>query len=259
MRRNWAVIVASGIALCFIALPIGGLVASAPWASASDLLFTTQVRQALVLSLLCSTAAAALALLLGIPLAALIADQRTPARSAMRAMCALTLVLPPVVAGVALLSAFGPQGLVGRYLYDWFGVQLTFSTAGTVTAQTFVALPFVVLTAEAAFRAVDPNLVEAARSFGVTRAERFRTVVFPAIRPSIIAGGILAWARALGEFGASITFAGNLPGRTQTLPLAVYELNDSNPGAAIMLSLLLVAIALVVLVALRNRWTGVFG
>lgn len=247
---------AAGVGIALLALPVIGLLAQAPWASAADILVTPEVRQALLLSLLCSTAAAAIAVVLAIPLAWVLADPTTPGRGLLRGICALGLVLPPVVSGIALLAAFGPQGVVGRPLYDWFGVQLTFTTAGTVLAQTFVAFPLVVLTLEGAFRSTDDRVLDAARSFGAGPWMRFRSVVLPAVRPSLAAAALLGWARALGEFGASITFAGNLPGKTQTLPLAVYELQATDPGAAIMVSLLLVAIALAVLVLLRDRWTG---
>ncbi len=256
MRRTWPVTVAATVGIAFLALPVIGLLAQAPWSSATDILVTPEVREALLLSLLCSTCAAVLAVAAGIPLAWVLADPTTPGRGLIRALCALGLVLPPVVSGIALLAAFGPQGLVGRHLYDWFGIQLTFSTAGTVMAQTFVAFPLVVFTLEGAFRSTDERLLEAARSFGAGPWLRFRAVVLPAVRPSLAAAALLGWARALGEFGASITFAGNLPGTTQTLPLAVYELQATDQGAAVMVSLLLVAIALAVLVLLRDRWTG---
>lgn len=256
MRRTWPITVAAAAGITFLALPVIGLLAQAPWRSADDILFTPEVRQALLLSLLCSTLAAVLAVSIAIPLAWVLADPTTPGRSAIRALCALGLVLPPVVSGIALLAALGPQGVVGRPLYDWFGIQLTFTTAGTVVAQTFVALPLVVFTLEGAFRSTDERVLDAARSFGAGPWMRFWSVVIPAVRPSLAAAALLGWARALGEFGASITFAGNLPGKTQTLPLAVYELQATDQGAAVMVSLLLVAIAVLVLVLMRDRWTG---
>ncbi len=255
MKRHPLVTLAAGVAVAFLVLPIVGLVAQAPWSRWLDVLATDQVRQALVLSLVCATVAAAIALVLALPLAWVLADPTTPGRSVLRGLCVLGLVLPPVVSGIALLAALGPQGIVGRPLYDWFGVQLTFRTWGTIVAQVFVAFPLVVLTMEAAFRSLDPRRLDAARSFGAGPGLILRGVVLPAVRPSLGAALVLAWARALGEFGASITFAGSLPGRTQTLPLAVYELEASDHEAAIMVSLLLVAIALLVLVALRDRWT----
>jgi molybdate transport system permease protein len=168
----------------------------------------------------------------------------------------LPVVLPPVVGGVALLQALGREGIAGRWLREALGVQLTFTTAGAVVAATFVSMPFVVLTAEASLRALDRRYEGAASAFGARPGYTFRRVTLPLIAPQLAAGGILAWARALGEFGATITFAGNLAGRTQTLPLAVYQVRETDPGSAIALSLLLVLISAAVLVALRDRITG---
>lgn len=257
MKRNPAVTIAAGFGAAFILLPVLGLIVEAPWSSMVDVLFTTDIRQALILSLLCSTVAAVCAVVLALPLAWVLSDPNLPGRGLIRGICALGLVLPPVVSGVALLAAFGPQGFVGKPLYDWFGFQLTFRTSGAIVAQTFVAFPLVVLTLEAAFRSVDARMVAAAESFGAGPWLQLRAVVLPAVGPSILAAALLGWARALGEFGATVTFAGNLPGTTQTLPLAVYQLQDSDPGAAAMVSLLLVAIALATLILLRGRWTGV--
>ena len=166
------------------------------------------------------------------------------------------MVLPPVVGGVALLLAFGRDGVFGRYLFDWFGVQLTFSTAGAVLAETFVAMPFLIITVEAALRTMDQRYEEAAANLGAGRWTTFRRVTLPMISSSLIAGAALTWARALGEFGATITFAGDIQGRTQTLPLAVYLALESNEQVAIALSLALLVVSIVVLVALRGRWLG---
>jgi molybdate transport system permease protein len=164
------------------------------------------------------------------------------------------MVLPPVVGGVALLLAFGRRGLVGAQL-DAIGVHLPFTTAGAVIAETFVAMPFLVLTLEAAFRSTDRRLEDAARTLGASRWTVFRRVTLPLVRPSLLAGIVLCWARALGEFGATITFAGNLPGVTQTLPLFVFlKLESTDADAAIVLSLVLVAVSLGVIVSLRDRW-----
>ena len=195
-------------------------------------------------------------MVLGLPLAWLLARVRFPGRALVRGLVLLPLVLPPVVGGVALLGAFSRRGLVGAPLYDWFGVQLTFSTAGAVLAETFVALPFFVLTAEAGLRSIDRRYEEVATTLGARPAEVFGRVTLPMLAPAVVAGAVLAWARALGEFGATITFAGNIEGRTRTLPLAVYLLLDSDPDVAIALSLVLLVLSLVVLVSLRDRWTG---
>jgi molybdate transport system permease protein len=164
----------------------------------------------------------------------------------------LPLVLPPVVGGVGLLAALGRRGLVGRFL-DPLGVQLAFSTAGAVVAATFVSFPLLVLAVEAGLRSLDPRLEAAAASLGASRWYTLRQVTLPLLAPQIGAGLALAWARALGEFGATITFAGNLRGRTQTLPLAVYETLQTDPDAAIALSLVLVALSALVLGLLRER------
>jgi molybdate transport system permease protein len=166
------------------------------------------------------------------------------------------MVLPPVVGGVALLLAFGRDGLLGRFLYDWFGIQLTFSTAGAVLAETFVAMPFLIITVEAALRSMDGRYEEAAANLGAGRWTTFRRVTLPIISPSLVAGTALTWARALGEFGATITFAGDIQGRTQTLPLAVYLALQDDEHVAIALSLALLAVSVVVLVSLRGRWLG---
>jgi molybdate transport system permease protein len=164
------------------------------------------------------------------------------------------MVLPPVVGGVALFFALGRRGIVGQYLDRWFDVRLPFTTAAVVIAQTFVAMPFLVITVEAALRQVDPRFDDAARTLGASRWYTFRRVTLPAIRPALAAGAVLAWARALGEFGATITFAGNFPGTTQTMPLAVYLSLETNPEQAIVLALVLITISFAVLVALRDRW-----
>jgi molybdate transport system permease protein len=173
-----------------------------------------------------------------------------------RALCTLSMVLPPVVGGVALFAALGRRGLVGQWFDRWLGFRLPFTTAGVVVAQTFVAMPFLVLTVESALRQHDRRVEEAARTLGASGWYTFRRVTLPAVRSSLIAGAVLAWARALGEFGATITFAGNFPGRTQTLPLATYLALESTPQDAIILSLVLISVSFAVLVALRERWLG---
>jgi molybdate transport system permease protein len=193
-----------------------------------------------------------------VPLANVLARATFPGRSLVRALVVLPMVLPPVVGGVALLYAFSVNnGIVGGWLHDVFGVQLTFSTAGAVLAETFVAMPFLVITVEAGLRSMDRRYEDAAATLGANRWTVFRRITLPLIGPSLFAGAALAWARALGEFGATITFAGNIQGRTQTTPLAVYLLLETQPAVAIALSLVLLAISVVVLVSLRDRWFGV--
>ena len=244
------------IAIGFFALPFIGLLWKAPWGDAWSILTSHSSLTALRLSLYCSTWATALAVVFGVPLAWLLARVSFPGRGLARALCTLSMVLPPVVAGVALFYALGRRGLVGQYLDRWFGITLPFTTSGVIVAQTFVAMPFLVITVEAAFRQLDTRYEEAARTLGASRGYVFRRVTLPAIRPGLVAGAVLAWARALGEFGATITFAGNFPGRTQTMPLAIYIANETNPDEAIVLSLVLIAVSFGVLVALRDRFLG---
>ena len=244
------------IAIAFFALPFVGLLWKAPWGDAWSILISHSSLTALRLSLWCSTWATVLSLMFGTPLAWLLARISFPGRGLVRALCTLSMVLPPVVAGVALFYALGRRGLIGQYLDRWFGFTLPFTTNGVIVAQAFVAMPFLVITVEAAFRQLDTRLEDAARTLGASRWYVFRRVTLPAIRPGLVAGAVLAWARALGEFGATITFAGNFPGRTQTMPLAIYLANETNPDEAIVLSLVLIGVSFAVLVALRDRFLG---
>lgn len=255
-RPPLAVLGLAAIAAAFFTLPLLGLLRRASWSTLGSDLTSAESLSALRLSLICSIAAAGLSVILGLPLAWTLARVRFRGRSVLRGLVLLPLVLPPVVGGVALLTAFSRRGLVGAALYEWFGIQLTYSTAGVVLAETFVALPFFIITVEAGLRATDSRYEEVAATLGAGRWFSFRHVTLPLIGPSVIAGAVLAWARALGEFGATITFAGNVEGRTQTLPLAVYLFLESRPDAAIALSLILLLAALTVIVALRERWMG---
>jgi molybdate transport system permease protein len=242
------------VALAFLLLPLLALLLRAPWGSLPSLLTSTEVWQALQLSLLSATAATAVSLVLGVPLAWLLARTEFPGRGLVRALVTLPLVLPPVVGGVALLLALGRNGVVGQWLDDWFGITLPFTTTAVVIAESFVAMPFLVISVEGTLRAADPRYEEAATTLGASRFTAFRRVTLPLIAPGIAAGSVLAWARALGEFGATITFAGNFPGRTQTMPLAVYLALQNDPDAAIALSLVLLAVSIAVLAGLRDRW-----
>lgn len=247
-----ALLAAAGAAL--FVLPLVGLLWRTPWDRAWRELAAPEVVDALRLSLVCSLSATALSIVLGLPLAWVQARAEFPGRGLLRGLTMLPVVLPPVVGGVALLLAFGRRGVLGQWLDHWLGVRLPFTTAGAVLAETFVAMPFFVLTLEGALRAVDGRLEEAARTLGATPWVVFRRVTLPLVRPSLMAGAMLCWARALGEFGATITFAGNVPGRTQTMPLAVYLALESRPEAGVVLSVVLLAISLAVLVGLRRRW-----
>lgn len=246
----------AGAAAAFFVIPLLGLLVRTPWASVIDDLRSPDVLTALRLSLLASFSATAIALVFGVPLAWTFARLTFPGRAALRALTVLPMVLPPVVGGVALLLAFGRRGLLGAWLATSFGIHLPFTTAGAIIAETFVAMPFLVITVEAGLRSMDTRFEEAARTLGASRWTVLWRVTLPLVRPSLVAGAVLCWARALGEFGATITFAGNFPGRTQTMPLAVYLALETNLDAAIVLSLLLLAISLAVLIGLRGRWLG---
>jgi len=247
------VAVAATGALLF-ALPLAGLIWRAPWSTAWDVLRSPPAGDALRLSMLTSLSATGIAIALGVPLAWVQARVDYPGKRLVRALTTLPMVLPPVVGGVALLLALGRRGIVGSQL-DRVGVNLPFTTAGAVVAETFVAMPFLVLTLEAAFRSADRGLEDAARTLGAGRFTVFRRVTLPLVAPSLVAGTVLCWARALGEFGATITFAGNLQGTTQTLPLFVFvKLEGSNPDSAIVLSLVLLVVSMAVLFGLRDRW-----
>ncbi|WP_416520404.1 molybdate ABC transporter permease subunit [Streptomyces achromogenes] len=242
------------LALAFLLLPLLALLLRAPWRALPRQLGSTEVWQALQLSLISATAATAVSLVLGVPLAWLLARTEFPGRGLVRALVTLPLVLPPVVGGVALLLALGRNGVVGQWLDAWFGITLPFTTTGVVIAEAFVAMPFLVISVEGTLRAADPRYEEAATTLGASRFTAFRRVTLPLIAPGIAAGAVLAWARALGEFGATITFAGNFPGRTQTMPLSVYLALQNDPEAAIALSLVLLTVSIAVLAALRDRW-----
>jgi molybdate transport system permease protein len=242
------------LGLTFLLLPLVALLIRAPWTSMPQLLTTPEVWEALRLSLICATAATVGSMVIGVPLAWLLARVEFPGRGLVRALVTLPLVLPPVVGGVALLMALGRNGVVGQWLEAWFGITLPFTTTGVVLAEAFVAMPFLVISVEGTLRAADPRYEEAAMTLGASRFTAFRRVTLPLIAPGIAAGAVLAWARALGEFGATITFAGNFPGRTQTMPLAVYLALQSDPEAAIALSLVLLAVSIAVLAGLRDRW-----
>jgi molybdate transport system permease protein len=243
-------------AVVFLVLPLLGLLGRVPWAQIPALARDPVVTQALRLSLVTSLAALAVSTVLGLPLAWLLARRDFPGRRLVRALAVLPMVLPPVVAGVALLLAFGRRGVLGGLVYDLTGWALPFTTAGVVLAEAFVAMPFLVVTAEAGFAAMDRRYEEAAATLGASRWTVLREVTLPMAAPSVAAGMALCWARALGEFGATITFAGNLPGRTQTMPLAVYLALESNPPAAYLLSVLLLAVSVAVLVAMRQHYLG---
>ncbi len=250
-RAAW---VPAAIGVAFLAVPLAALVARAPWSTLAADLASDEARAAIGLSLLCSACATLLAVAIGLPLAWILARSAAPGLSVLRALVVLPAVLPPVVGGLALLMAFGRRGLLGPWLEETFGVVLPFTTTAAVLAEAWVATPFFVLAAEAGFRSADASLEEAAATLGAGPTRRFLLVTLPLATPALGAGVALAWARALGEFGATITFAGSFPGRTRTLPLAILQALESRPETAIALGVLLLALSLAVLLALRRRW-----
>jgi molybdate transport system permease protein len=255
-RTPVALAVPALLAVAFLLLPLIGILARTSWGELGAHLSSPEVVEALRLSLFVSFWALGLSLLLGVPLAWLLARTDFPGKAFVRSLVLLPMVLPPTVGGVALLLAFGRRGVLGPWLEDTFGLTLPFHTAGAVVAATFVAMPFLVISLEGALGGLRPRYEETAASLGASPVRVFCTVTLPMVAPGLIAGAALTWARALGEFGATITFAGNLPGTTQTLPLQVYLLLQEEPEAATSVSLLLLAIAMAVLIGLRGRWTG---
>lgn len=251
-----ALLVPGGLGLAFLVLPLAGLLLRAPWTTLPGRLTEPGVLTALRLSLVTATVATLLCVALGVPLAWLLARVEFPGRRLVRALVTVPLVLPPVVGGVALLLVFGRRGLIGSWLDETFGVTLPFTTAGVVLAEAFVAMPFLVIAVEGALRGADPRYEEAAATLGAGRFTTFTRVTLPLVAPGVAAGAVLCWARALGEFGATITFAGNYPGRTQTMPLAVYLALETDLQAAIVLSLILLTVSVVILAALRDKWVG---
>jgi len=250
------IVVPAAIGAAFFIVPLVGLVVRSPWGDAITALTAPETLEALKLSVIASLSATGVALVLGVPLAWVYARVAFPGRDLLRALTTLPMVLPPVVGGIALLLAFGRRGLLGAWLNSTFGITFPFTTVGVVMAETFVAMPFLILTVEAGLRSMDRRYEEAARALGAGRWRVFTRVTLPLIGPSLFAGSVLCWARALGEFGATITFAGNFPGVTQTMPLAVYLLLETNQEASFILSLVLLLVSLVVLVGLKDRWLG---
>jgi molybdate transport system permease protein len=256
VRRNPfppALWIPAGLAIALLGLPLVALIVRAPWTQLPELLSRVAVVQALLLSLGTAAIATLVSLVLGIPLALVLArsaEWKAVPRRLMRALVTVPLVLPPVVGGVALLLLLGRRGLIGQFL----PFQIPFSTSAVVIAQVFVSMPFLVLAVEGAVRASDRRFEVAAATLGADRFTVFRRVTLPLVAPGIAAGSLLCFTRALGEFGATITFAGSFPGVTQTLPIAVYLELQRDADSAIALSLLLMVVSIGVLVSLRDRW-----
>jgi molybdate transport system permease protein len=249
--------VPAALGAVFLALPMVALLVRTPWAGISHQLTDPAILDALRLSLITSLSALALVCVVGVPLAWALARVDFPGRSVVRALVIVPLVLPPVVSGVALLSAFGRRGLVGAPLDGAFGITVPFTTAAVVIAHAFVSLPFFVLAVEGALRATSREYDVVAATLGASRWTVFRTVSLPLAGPGLLAGLVLAWARALGEFGATITFAGNYPGTTRTMPNAIYVALQSDPDTALVISVILMFVSVAVLALLRERWFDV--
>jgi molybdate transport system permease protein len=247
-------LIPAAVASALFVVPLIGLLGRIPLRDLGSLLGDPVVADALRLSLISSVAAAGLSVLFGVPLAWVLSRVEFRGKQLIRSVVTLPMVLPPVVGGAALGFALGRRGLLGEPLYEATGLVLPFSLAGVILANTFVAMPFLVVTLEGAFNGLDRRYESAASTLGAGPLTVFRRITLPSVAPSLRAGLILAWARALGEFGATITFAGNLQGRTQTLPLAVFVALGSDRDTALAISLVLVAVSLIVLLTLRDRW-----
>jgi len=253
-RARAGLLIPAWVAIAVLLVPLAALLLKADWTGMPAQLAKPAVVPALRLSLLTTSSTLVTCMVLGTPLAWLLARSTHRATPWLRALVTVPLVLPPVVGGVALLMAYGREGVVGTRLLDLAGWSIPFTPVAVVFAEVFVALPFYVLAVEGSMRGLDPRYDAMAATLGASPWRTFRTVVIPMVAPGVASGAALAWARALGEFGATITFAGNFPGRTQTAPLAVYVALESDPQAAIALSLVMLLTSVVILGALRGRW-----
>ncbi|NED99824.1 ABC transporter permease [Phytoactinopolyspora halotolerans] len=246
------------VGLALLVVPMAGLAWRAPWGRFPELLTSDSVLTALRLSVTTATSATVLSVLCGVPLAWLLARGDFPGRALLRGLVTVPLVLPPVIGGVALLVAFGRQGVIGGWLDRTFGLSLPFTTGAVVLSQAFVAMPYLVIAVEGAFRGADRRYEDVAATLGASAWTVFRRITLPAVLPGVAAGAVLCWARALGEFGATITFAGSFPGTTRTLPLEAYvAIGAGDTDMAIVLSLMMIVVSVVILVGLRERWVNV--
>ena len=239
------------VSVVFVTLPFVGLLLDVPWSDLGGVLSDPVVTNAVGVTLVVVPISTVVVIVFGTPVAWLLARHAGRWAAAARALVLVPIVLPPVVSGLVLLSAFGRRGLLGDPL-ESLGIVLPFSMAGAVLAAVFVSLPFYVIAVEEGFRAVPQSNLDVARSLGTTPQAEFLRVAVPHARPAIVAGTLLAASRALGEFGATITFAGNLEGATRTLPLATFSALESDPAVARVIGLLLVAIAVLVIFSLRG-------
>ncbi len=244
------------LAILFVIAPLLSVIIRVPWSDFWSSLNTTAVRQSLVISIQTSLIAALLAAVLGIPLSWWLARTNSKVSRVIRTICIAPMVLPPVVAGIALLAAFGRRGVLGEQLFNLWGISLPFTKTAVVLAQVFVSMPFLILAVEAAFRQTDEGLEDAARTLGASPTRIFFSVVIPSVRPALLAGVVLAWARSFGEFGASITFAGSFPGRTQTLPMSIYEIASYDYRQALVVSVFMMFVSVAVLAGMRESWAS---
>lgn len=254
-----ALYIPATVGLALLALPIIGLIVRADWATVPAAITSPAAVDALVLSLQTGATATVLCLIVGIPLALVMARSTPRVAGILRAMTTLPLVLPPMVGGIALLYLLGRNGLVGAYLDLAFGVRIPFTTTAVVIAQSFVALPFLVISLEGALRSAGTRYESVAATLGAGRWMIFRRITLPLVGPGLLAGTVLCFARALGEFGATALFAGNAPGVTRTMPLAIYTAFNGagvTQDSAVALSLLLVAVAVVILLVMRGWRAG---
>ncbi|MGB3764342.1 MAG: ABC transporter permease [Ornithinimicrobium sp.] len=252
--RRWPILVPAWLAIGVLVVPLIALLLRVDWTGLIADVTSPLALQALRLSAVTTSTTLVVVVALGTPLAWVLARGVHPLLPWLRALVTVPLVLPPVVGGVALLAAWGRTGVLGAPLDAALGITIPFTTVAVVFAEVFVALPFYVISVEGSMRGLDTRYDEVAATLGASPVRMFTTVVVPLVAPGMAAGAALAWARALGEFGATITFAGNFGGRTQTVPLAVFTALEQDPDAALALSVLMLAICVVVLGALRSRW-----
>ena len=242
----------AAVGTLFVVAPLTAMLLTVDWARFIALITSESSRAALILSLKTATASTAVCGLIGIPMALVLARGNFRGLSVLRALILLPLVLPPVVGGIALLYTFGRQGLLGQQL-DLLGIRIAFSTTAVVLAQSFVSLPFLVVSLEGALRSAGSGYEHVAATLGARPTTVLRTVTMPLVLPGLISGAVLAFARSLGEFGATLTFAGSLQGVTRTLPLEIYLQRETDADAAVALSLVLIAVAAVIVIASTGR------
>ncbi len=247
---RWVVVIAA-VGAVFVLLPLVAVITRVHWVQFVPLITSDSSIAALLLSLKTSAISTLLCIVFGVPIALVLARTRFPGQRIVRALVLLPLVLPPVVGGIALLYTFGREGLLGS-AFSFLGIQIAFSTIAVVLAQTFVAIPFLVLSLEGALRTAGTRYEVVAATLGAPPTTVLYRITLPLIAPALVSGAILSFARALGEFGATLTFAGSLQGVTRTLPLEIYLQLETNPDAAVALSIVLVAVAILV-VALAHR------